>query len=97
MPECQVPGCQRTEAEHRNVAHQFQPTEETLTRRRPVSSSGFPSDPVLRMLLVRKGVVTAVELKGVEEELRSFGLGGGNPGYRRSVAGDREVRDAPKS
>lgn len=37
-------------------------------------SGALRGDPVLRLLLIRKGVITPDELTGIEDELRATGL-----------------------
>lgn len=97
--ECQIPGCTKTEAEHLMTAHQFQPTEALLEARRGLPRQPpVASDAVLRMLLVRKGIITNVELKGMEEELRTAGLlGGPVAGNRSDGRGSRKVRNNPQA
>ena len=94
---CQLSGCNKTEKEHRMLAHQFSPKEDQLQRRmmmQPSRLSGIGPDPVLRILLAKKGIITAEELEATEKGLKAAGLLGGNDnaGYRSHGVSDREAR-----
>lgn len=99
---CQLSGCNKTEKEHQMLAHQFSPREDQLHRRMVVQPSrltGIGPDPVLRILLAKKGIITAEELEATEKELKAAGLLGGNEGagYRSHGSSDRKVRDRPQA
>lgn len=77
--------CKRPKSDHNNLFHAFSVTgtlEKTLgaddrKQRVPASlkrpQAALKGDPVLRMAMVRKGLVTADELEEIENELRSTG------------------------
>lgn len=96
---CQLPGCGRTQENHGELMHQFSPTTETLSRRIVVPSSmSVGPDPVLRVLLAKKGIITAEELEATERELKAAGLlGGFGAGYGPRGGSDRKVRDNPQA
>lgn len=84
------------------LAHQFSPAEDHLQRRmvmQPSRLTGIGPDPVLRILLAKKGIITAEELEVTEKELKAVGLLGGNDsaGYRSHGGPDRKVRDRPQA
>lgn len=93
---CQLSGCNKTEKEHQMLAHQFSPREDHLQRRvvmQPSRLTGIGPDPVLRILLAKKGIITAEELEATEKELKAAGLLGGNDsaGYRSHGGPDRKA------
>lgn len=96
---CQVAGCGKDEKAHRLMAHQFQPEVGYLeAKHQPNPNMMVAADAVLRMTLVRKGLITYDELAETEKELRAAGLLGGN-GVRKQEgdSGDRKVRDNPQA
>lgn len=99
---CQLSGCNKTEKEHQMLAHQFSPREDQLQRRmtmQPSRLTGIGPDPVLRILLAKKGIITAEELGATEKELKAAGLLGGNDGagYRSNGGSSRETGDRAKA
>lgn len=83
------------------LAHQFSPAADQLQRRMQMPAArltGIGPDPVLRILLGKKGIITAEELEATERELKAAGLLGGNDaGYRSHGGPDRKVRDRPQA
>lgn len=79
------------------MAHQFSPALDQLARRittPPTQLREVGPDPVLRILLGKKGIITAEELEATEKELRAAGLlGGTDAGYRSSGDSDRKAGD----
>lgn len=83
MTSCQV--CGKFPVEHRDpsISHAFS-TDGRLIRRSPPDESKLESqgstqallkgDPLLRMALIRKGVITAEDLTQVEAEVRATGI-----------------------
>lgn len=98
---CQIAGCGRTEADHRTMAHQFQPSERDamlVHRRNLAGKAVVASDAVLRMTLVRKGLISYEDLSATEKELKAAGLlGEPNAGYRSDGGPHRKVRDDPQA
>lgn len=83
------------------MAHQFSPVVDQLTRRveNPARGlMGIGPDPVLRILLGKKGIITAEELEQTEKELKAAGLlGGTSASYRSSGESDRKGGDSPQA
>ena len=100
-PLCQVSGCGKNEKAHLMMAHQFSPGADALARRIPVQTQrlqGIGPDPVLRILLGKKGIITAEELEATEKELRAAGLlGGTDAGYRSGGGADSSGGTEPLS
>lgn len=76
---CQI--CNQTEEWHKlhGVKHAFSPdstkfrlAEHKITAEAVVNK--LPSDPVLRMVLIRKGIISVDDLAEVEKELRTVGI-----------------------
>lgn len=58
-------------------------------------STATPSDPILRMLLIRLGVITPEQLTELENELQAAGMvtnADSKPGDGGSNSGDREAQ-----
>ena len=77
-PQCSI--CGGTPGDHQGRAHKFsvdgkvhkaQPAE---APRVVPGASAMPGDPVLRYLLIDKGLITVEELTAAEEKLRSVGF-----------------------
>ena len=65
---CQVAGCGRPQAAHRVMAHQFQADSDELRHQvRGMPKRVVAADAVLRMTLVKKGVLTYEELEETEK------------------------------
>lgn len=90
--KCKV--CDKTKDEHRGVVHEFQGEVERLVEAAPAARKG-PGDPVLRMLLIEKGLVTPDELEATERKLKI--IGGTGAGYRQDNGPRRKVRDTPQA
>lgn len=80
-PECQIPGCNRTEKNHSDRVHSFQANGETLTSQPPPKSSkrSKPSvvaipDASLRLLMIRKGLISPEELNEVDLQMSASGV-----------------------
>lgn len=79
---CEI--CSRTRPEHREaeasgeVNHKFSEDGRlTPLKREQAAAPGAPmppSDPVLRLLLIEKGLVTSSELEEMTQRLRSTGM-----------------------
>lgn len=99
-PRCRV--CGKSEAAHTDMKHKFTTTgklevdesSNDVKKRVPVAqtapSAALRSDPLLRLLLIRKGVVNEAELTALEEELRTTGIvyAEDQPGTPRRDNGD---------
>lgn len=81
------------------MAHQFQPSNDVLEVSRQLTANrSIAADPVLRILLVWKGLISYDELKVMEEQLKAAGLlGGPDAGHRQNAGGNRKVRDSPQA
>ncbi|PYS90499.1 MAG: hypothetical protein DMF62_04870 [Acidobacteria bacterium] len=70
------------------VRHQFDVGGKLMakvTSPPPTSSRGVPSgDPILRLLLIRKGIISADDIDAAEKELRALGVAGVGPVARSS-------------
>lgn len=87
--------CKHTQTEHkeRGFKHEFSPaggrtgglfkrTDEgqaPLPKREGNVRSSLGGDPVLRMALIRKGIIEVADLDAVEAELRATGVAGYEP------------------
>jgi hypothetical protein len=85
--------CHRDREAHRTMHHQFQsPGQPGVLVQQSVKAPEAPhsgtnptvrlpsaSDPILRMALIRAGVITVAQLDEVEEELRATGVAGHVP------------------
>lgn len=77
--------CGRTRAEHGDLVHEFSAdgslvknessnrSSERVPGSQKAPQATLKGDPVLRMVMVRKGLITPEELKEVEDELRATG------------------------
>lgn len=103
--------CGKPAGAHKNLAHVFN-VEGRLVRRDAAAtkspSRADPSsqgskgklptvDPIMRLILIRKGLVTAEEISQAEDELKSAGIIHANPDTRTNL-GDaldrkREITD----
>lgn len=88
--ECRI--CHRPKEDHLNFRHEFVPADGSSILLEKLAddalpASGDPStqvkirsipggDPVLRMALIRAGIITTADLSAVEEELRATGVAG---------------------
>lgn len=100
MITCTVPGCGKIREQHRALAHQFQGDEDAMLRKVAPQQvrTVVAADPVLRIALVRAGVITYDQLTEVEKELRAAGLlGGSDAGDRGSGGGDSGHRGQESS
>lgn len=82
--------CSRPKEEHKNMVHQFSPygQNSVLIQKSPempppgtggtvkVPTAG---DPLLRMVLLRKGIIEVADLEAIEAELRATGVAGYAP------------------
>ena len=88
---CTICGRIKEEHKSKNMVHAFSPygrpttlfqkTEEAPAPPpdQPRATVRLPSgstDPVLRMVLMRKGLITVADIEAVEEELRATGVAG---------------------
>lgn len=93
--------CGRTRDEHGGLAHAFQTVYDRLEKAespRQIESDQLtiiPGDPVLRFILIQKGLITPEELTETEKVLRATGLlqtEVPDAGDRANGDGDREGR-----
>jgi hypothetical protein len=85
--------CHRDKEAHKSMRHTFSPfgQSSTLFEKTPEAPSPPPdqprstvrlpsaSDPILRMVLLRKGLITVADIEAVEQELRATGVAGHDP------------------
>lgn len=86
-PKCGI--CDIPESRHEGLHHQFMPegVDRLVLRsdksQRAIAARRVPFDPIVRLLLIRKGVITAEELQQAEAELNATGILGVNQGPLR--------------
>ena len=103
--KCALPGCGKSRLDHErtDVKHIFSEDGELTTKRpkvpegpRALRGLGSPvasTDPLLRAILIDKGIITVDELEEKEKLLRHLGvvMAGGRPtAYRESGSGSSD-------